>query len=166
MTARTDNGEMRGSLRLHLAQRARQTPLRMTASLFDRGRWTRFARPTLATMKPREDGAPGCIIEMPVAKATIQSGCIQGPEGPCSLPERQEQGQRKKQIPFGNDKQRGILQGWSFATKNDTPPSTPASIERSPGTPACRAMKLRVEDGAPGNGEMRRILHCAALRSG
>ena len=30
----------------------------------------------------------------------------------------------------------------------------------------CRAMKLRVEDGAPGNGEMRGFLHCAALRSG
>ena len=85
-----------GVLRLRLAQRARQTPLRMTASLFDRGRWTRFARPTLATMKPREDGAPGCIIEMPVAKATIQSGCIQGPEGPCSLRKDRSKGKKEE----------------------------------------------------------------------
>jgi len=42
-----------GVLRLRLAQRARQTPLRMTASLVDRGRQTCFARPTLAAMRLR-----------------------------------------------------------------------------------------------------------------
>jgi uncharacterized protein (DUF3084 family) len=37
----------------------------------------------------------------------------------------------------------------SFVITNDTPRSTPASKERRPGTPACRA-SARVEDGAPG----------------
>ena len=47
-------GRNAGVLRLRLAQRTRQTPLRMTALLVDRGRWTRIARrPTLAAMRLR-----------------------------------------------------------------------------------------------------------------
>ena len=59
-------------------------------------RRTCFTRPTLATMKPSRRWG---TREMPVAKATIQSGGIQGPEGPCSLRKDRGQGQRKKQIP-------------------------------------------------------------------
>jgi len=70
------------------------------------------------------------------------------------LPLRQAQGQddgknrqrqEQKQIPFGDDNQKA--EAVSLRSIPHAPPQRTKG--RPPGTPACRTMKLCVEDGAP-----------------